>query len=253
MQLNGIGSEHSAEVHHVTTCLHNHGTDFHKAGGAGPLSSGMSMQAVQPAEQEREVQFSLSAWLDRTLGSGKRLLGRIWNGNEIAASGEPGNKLGEAQIMAQIRDDSVTAETGANGSGQTNHQANVPPDIRQTIHTPQIAAAATAVVQPQSIQDNPYFSTVQDSGNRQETVWQRVRVKFRDMAGRLAGHLPGKFFGAQAGSFFQAKQEKPKEDMRRHSRFRKDEAEIDCILTDDSYLLDSYDRKGEYSRLSARK
>lgn len=250
MQLNGIGSEHSADLHHVTACLHDHSATSPKVGGAAMQSSSMGTQILQTGELEQEGQFSLSAWLEKTMGSGKRLLGRIWNGNETAAAGVPGDKQGEAQVMAQIGDDSISASISANVSGQTTNSQT---DPTRTIHTPQIAAAATAAVQPQSIQDNPYFSTVQSSGDRQETIWQRVRVKFKDIAGRLAGHLPGKFFGAQAGNLFHAKQEKPKEDLRKHSRFRKDELEIDCILTDDSYLLDSYDRKGEYSKLSAKK
>ena len=249
MQLNGIGSEHSAEMHHATTCLHDHGTDSRKVGGAGLQSSGSGLQAMQLAEAEREGQLSLSAWLEKTLGSGKRLLGRLWNGNETAAAGELGNKPGEAQVMAQIRDDSVASGININVNGQAGSQ----PNLAQTIHTPQIAAAATAVTEPQSIQDTPYFSTVQDSGNRQETMWQRVRVKCKDVAGQLAGHLPGKFFSAHTLNFFRAKQKRPKEDLRRRSKFRGDEVEIDCILTDDSYLLDSYDRKGEYSKLSAGK
>ena len=41
--------------------------------------------------------------------------------------------------------------------------------------------------------------------------------------------------------------------MRRRSKYRQDELEIDCVLTDESYLLDSYDRKGEYSQLTTSK
>ena len=80
-----------------------------------------------------------------------------------------------------------------------------------------------------------------------------MRVKFKELTGHLAGHLPGNFSGTQTKGSFQAKQEHSKEDLRKHSKYRKDELEIDCILMDDSYLLDSYDRKGEYSKLSTKK
>ena len=80
-----------------------------------------------------------------------------------------------------------------------------------------------------------------------------MRVRLKGTAGQLAGHLPGNFFNAQTNNSFQAGKERSREDLRKHSKFRKDELEIDCILTDDSYLLDSYDRKGEYSKLSTKK
>jgi hypothetical protein len=72
------------------------------------------------------------------------------------------------------------------------------------------------------------------------------------VASQLADHLPGRFFGFQTRSSFQSGS-RPKGDLRRKSRYRKDEVEIDCILTDDSYLMDSYDRKGEYSKLTTKK
>lgn len=248
MQLNGIGAGHSAEVHHVTNCMYSHEAAARKSGGGGPTSSGENA-APAPAGQQ-EGQFSLSAWLERTLGGGKRLLARIWGGNEIAAIGEPGDQTGEAQTPAQIG-----AENAAELSADVAGQGESRPDADRLPGTPQIAAAATAVPQPQVMQNSPYFSAVYSPETVKQTIWQRVRVKFRDMAGQLADHLPGNFFSTQARSFFQAKngqgRERPRGDMRRRSKYRKDEVEIDCILTDDAYLLDTYDRKGEYSTLSA--
>ncbi len=81
-----------------------------------------------------------------------------------------------------------------------------------------------------------------------------MKVRFKDITGQLAGHLPKKFSGfLQTRNSFQARQQKPKQDLRKHSKYREDKVEIDCVLTDDSYLLDSYDRKGEYSKLSTKK
>lgn len=102
---------------------------------------------------------------------------------------------------------------------------------------------------------NPYFQTVQNSNSAVPvTPFLRVREKVRGVAGQLAGKLPGHLFRFQTKNSFQARSEqKPEEDLRKRSKYRKDELEIDCILTDESYLLDSYDRKGEYSQLSAKK
>ena len=72
----------------------------------------------------------------------------------------------------------------------------------------------------------------------------------KDVAGRLSGRLPGRFAGFWAKETFQTKQEQPKEDLRKRSKYRQNELEIDCVLTDDSYLQDSYNSKGEYSKLA---
>ena len=247
MQFNGIGSGHDSEMHHVTKCMHEH-THYRKqedAAGAG--AGGMEAQAMEMM-QKQEGELSLSAWLDRMLGNGKRFLHGIWNGGGKGTPGSDSGKADAAQVMAQTGDVSTTARSGVGQTGQDSHQ----PDMASAAHVAQIAAASTAVPLPKTIQDNPYFSAIESAGG-QETLLQKVRVKFKDIAGQLTGHLPGKFFSAHNRDSFHAKQEKPKEDLRKHSRFHGDKLEIDCILTDDSYLLDSYDRKGEYSKLSAKK
>lgn len=251
MQFNGIGGEgHTADVHHVTSCMHDHARFGKKEGAAAsPASPASSAQGAMP-ETRQEGQFSLSAWLDRTLGNGKRLLRNIWGSSDVPGQGEAGDKSGAAQVMAQIREDGVAGDVASDVSGQGHRQQDMP----SALHTPQIAAAATAI-QPtvhSAIGNNPYFAAVEDTGRQKETLWQKVKVKFGNVAGQLAGRLPRRFFNFEAKNSFHEKQEKRKEDLRKHSRFRRDEVEIDCILTDDSYLLDSYDRKGEYRQLSAK-
>ncbi len=75
-----------------------------------------------------------------------------------------------------------------------------------------------------------------------------MRARFAPVADFLAKRFP--FAGKNP---FQAKHGRPKEDLRKRSHYRGDDLDIDCVLTDDSYLLDSYDRKGSYSQLSTRK
>lgn len=248
MQLNGIGSSHGAEAHHVTNCMHEH-AQSPKSGGAGAAAQGMSSQAFQAETRQAEAQLSLSAWLQRALNKGKRFWGSVWGSGEPTSLGEIALKAAEEQLAAQA---DLNRETEAGSARQSASRQDVGQILPQGLHTPQIAAAATAVVQPHNLQNNPYFAAVEKMEDSQGNLWQRMRVKFRNAAGQLAGHLPGKFFSAQTKSSFQAKQEQPKEDLRKKSKFRKDEVEIDCVLTDDSYLLDSYDRKGEYSKLSTK-
>lgn len=247
MQLNGIGNSHGSDAHHVTSCMHDHSVSGRKGGAAASGVQNTGNLAFQTSVRQAEAQFSLSAWLQKTLQSGKKLWGSIW-GSDAAVSVETDAKNAEAQVLAQTNDSNVMNSSGENVSDKSLQQ-----DFPQKLHTPQIAAAATAMTQMQDMRSNPYFSAVDRADDSQGNLWQRIKVKFKNTAGQLAGHLPGKFFSAQTKSSFQAKQDRPKEDLRKHSKFRKDEVEIDCVLTDDSYLLDSYDRKGEYSRLSAKK
>lgn len=248
MQFNGIEQEHNRGMHQITNCMHDH--SHYKLEGElhGAAASAPKQQAMQSAQQQKEGDLSLSAWLERTLGKGKKLLLGIWGSSEVPGTGEPGDKTGAAQVLAQLGESESaergnTAASGINSSVQSTSPA---------LHTPQIAAAATAA-EVQNVQNNPYFSAVEDAGSRQKSLLQKMRVKFKDITGQLAGQLPGRFFGAGKKGTFQTGKEKPKEDLRRHSRYRKDEVEIDCILTDDSYLLDSYDRKGSYSKLTTKK
>lgn len=244
MQFNGIGRGHDSEMHHVTNCMHDHAHYKKPESAASMGASSMEAQAMEMM-REQEGELSLSAWLDRMLRNGKRFLHGIWNGGGDGEPGKDGGKADAAQVMAQIGDVSTVAQAKVSSAGQDMRRLNA----ASALHVSQIAAATAAVPLPKDPQGNPYFSAIESSGAQSENLWQKAKVRFRD----LTGHLPGKFFNARNKGSFQAKQEKPKEDLRKHSRFHGDKLEIDCILTDDSYLLDSYDRKGEYSKLSAKK
>lgn len=222
MQVNGIGSSHSADAHQVTNCLHDH-TDAKKESG-GAASSGVSSQQLQMQQQQQDAEFSLSAWLQNTLGRGKNLLKSIWGTNGADSSAQTGDKAGQEQVMAQIGEAVTSGDRGT-------------------------------VVKNEELQINPWFQAVQENSSAAHmSLFGRVRYKVKGVAGQLAGKLPGHFFRFQAKNSFQAKSEqRPKEDLRKRSKYRKDELEIDCILTDESYLMDSYDRKGEYSQLTTKK
>ena len=187
------------------------------------------------ASLQQEAPFSLSAWLKNVLGSGKGFLHSFWGDGEAAANVIDGNQR------------EVNSKEGGRTVGN--------PDTA-SVRDPDTTAASSIAVQPlirhQTVQDNPYFSAVEDTGNLKQTFWQRVKVRFHNVSGQLSGRLPRKYFGFQTRNSFQAKQEKPKEDLRKHSRYRQDTVEIDCVLMDDSYLMDSYDRRGEYSKLSTK-
>lgn len=232
--IGGVGGDHSSDNHHVTGCMHDH-AHFHegnlKTGGGNASSQAAQMQMQK---QQQDAQFSLSAWLQKMLHGSKSILRGIWGTNETNAEGVPGDKDGSARTMAQIN-----SSTAADGRGMTGHHS---------AETERKMAEQSA-----ALQGNPYFSTMAER-NSHMTPLQKMRTRVVAAAEKLAGRLPGKAFRFQTKNSFHTKSEQqPKEDLRKRSKYRKDELEIDCILTDESYLMDSYDRKGEYSQLTTKK
>ncbi len=216
MQINGIGnsSTHS-NAHNVTTCIQNHQSQTNELkGNMGVAVSSNSASTQHPprAPQQSEESFSLSAWLQNTFLSAKKLWGKIW-GSETE----------------MVQKDMVS---------ETNNGI---------LHTGQIEVASAAVQPAQNFNNNPYFSTITEETLPKQTIWQKIKVRFQNITGFLA-----KRFSFSNGSSFQTKQERQKEDLRRHSRYRKGDVEMDCIITDDSFLMDSYNKKGEYRKISTR-
>lgn len=234
MQFGGIGSSHDSHSHQVTGCIHET-THVQKTGGmkAAPAAV-QTQQSLNQVSEQQQPPFSLSGWLRETFESGKKRWLRFWgngaeavNMSEEVKTAEAGDKSSAAQTMAQIGADNEAAGV----AGQTANKASL----------------------EQQARINQYFRTVTEQEAPRASIMERLRTKVRETAGQLADHLAGRFFGAQTKSSFQTKQERPREDLRKRSRYRKEGEEIECILTDESYLLDSYDRKGEYSQLTTKK
>lgn len=280
MQLGGIGSGHDANMqniinhnpsmrtevdfhdksmHHITKCIRRHGAS-HLESGMKTGGAGGNMSSALATGRQSQTGFSLAQWLADPLGSTKKLLGVVWKGGSESGNGikeVSGQALdGKEQALARIAEAEAGKGMGLHNS--MNDSAHGQPDSQMTAgnpanvpHTPQAAAAATGVQQPASLQGSPYFSAV-EKAEKQQNLLQKVKMRFQSAADFLAKKFPfsGRFSGKNP---FQAKQEKPKEDLRKRSHYREDDLEIECVLTDDSYLLDSYDRRGEYSQLSTRK
>lgn len=235
MQIDGLGSSHSASDHHVTNCIFDH-HEIRKNVGAAAMKASAPMESpAAKAELQQEGQLSLSAWLKNMLGSGKGFLLNFWDGGQALTGGIEGDQ---------------TATNSAEGSHAAASHAVMQTGVPDT-------TAAVVTVQPaiQSHTNNntSYLIKGADTENQKQTLWQKVRTRFHNVSGQLNGRLSRKFFSSQAKNSFQAKQEKTREDLRRHSRYRRDTVEINYALTEESYLMDSYDRKGEYSRLTTRK
>lgn len=229
--IGGVESGHGSDQHHVTGCMHTH-THYHNEGKIGNGANVSSqMTQIQMQKQQQDAQFSLSSWLQKMLNGGKSILKGIWGTNEVNTDGAAGDRAGSAQLMAQVGD-----SASSDGRGAVNSHG--------------------AVERNAAIQGNPYFSAMPEkNAAAYMTPFQKIRSKAVAAAEKLAGRLPGKSFRFQAKNSFQARSEhrSRKEDLRKRSKYRKDELEIDCILTDESYLMDSYDRKGEYRQLTTKK
>ncbi len=253
MQIGGVGSNYNGHTHHVTSFSHPHAAaEQHPL---GKLPGSANAAGASGAETVREEKFSLTEWLADPFRSIRRVVGRIWNGKDqsgVPESGPDGRGIPGGEAAASGMSGELLWEETGSGSSPAGHPADPQTAQAQSLsasgqpHTPQIAAAATSIRQ-QDIYDNPYFSAVRDTDASSRRIWQRWKVKFHSVTDFLARRFS--FSGSHS---FQAKKERPREDLRRRSRYRGTDLEVDCVLTDDSYLLDSYDRQGNYSRLSTR-
>ena len=102
----------------------------------------------------------------------------------------------------------------------------------------------------QSMPDNLYFTA---DSVRKQAAPQRIQTRIKAFSGRFM-----KRFGRWTGGFskngaLHDSRQNARDDLRKKSRYRGEEVEFECILTDDSYLLDSYDRNGVYSRLTTER
>ena len=225
--------DHHGNSHKITHGIHEqHGAHQH----TGEIHSAASNSSAPEQIKNAATGDGFGFW--RTVaGSVKNLWGYIWGsrtGGVNEERADNGEAVGAKQTMVQV---------GA-------------ADVAEN-HGPSIAAAAN-VVQTSMTRENPYFTPRPDKETNKDGFMQRVRIRFRELTNQLKKRFTGRFGGRMAGEYsgrgtLNSKQQRPKEDLRRHSRYREDGLEMDCVLTDDSYLMDSYDRKGGYSTLTTKK
>lgn len=206
---------HGSSSHQVTDCVHHHSEQKKETGGMKMSASApVSVQNIVQETKETTTLWSPVDWLKSLLKRGRSLGLRLWS-NDI-----PGVAEGKANQKAEGLE--ATKQSGADTALQH---------------------PKTEEHRTQAEQMPPYF-IMPEKKEQSHGMMQRILLKVQNVSGHLTKHLPF----AQTGSF-QTKQQN-KEDLRRRSRYRKEDTEIDCILTDDSFLLDSYNGKGEYSKLS---
>ena len=226
MQVGGVGNGHDTYSHQVTSCLHEHGAN------ADTGSMGARAGAEQAAQTTTEVLQDNSAgnllsWVQNIGNSGKKLLQKIWGDSKEA-------------------NDAVTSQKDGSGdhiAGQETLVTGNTVGVKATLNKAAVETAAT----------HTYFQPIETRDTVPTTPLQKVRYQIQKVARKLMDRLPGRFLGSHTGDFLQTKQQHTKEDLRKRSQYKEDDQEIECILTDESYLTDSYNRKGEYSHLTTDK
>ena len=170
---------------------------------------------------------NLLSWVQNIGNSGKQLLQKIWGDSKESNDAISSQKDGSGNHIAGQE----TLVTG-NSVG-----------VKTTLNRAAVETAAT----------HTYFQPIETREAVPTTPLQKVRYQVQKVARKLMDRLPGRFLGSHSGDFLQTKQQHTKEDLRKRSQYKEDDQEIECILTDESYLTDSYNRKGEYSHLTTDK
>ena len=217
--INGIGSGVNNQgvhghVHRVTECVH---ADTHKMNGGTAASARMSVGESVQTITEQEPRLNLLQWVEQLLrrtGGGIKSFFGIGTG-----AGTEGNDAAVAaaagqEVVTQLLPDQKTAAD------------------RASYFVP------AGVLPPK----NSWFHNLKT----------KIGIRFGEIRRSLARHLKQEQ-SLQTGTGRQGSQaQRKKENRSRLSVFRQEEQEIECIITDDSYLLDSYNKKGDYSKLGSR-
>lgn len=226
MQIGGVGSGHDTYSHQVTECIHEHAAQTDTGIIANKMADSQTAQTATEILQDTSNENMMS-WVQKIGNSGKQLLQKIWGDSKEA-------------------DDTVISQnqgTGNQITGQETTVTGTSVGVKTTMNRAAMENAAT----------HTYFRPVEAKDAMPANPFQKVRYQVQKVARKLMDRLPGKFLGSHTGDFLQTKQQQTKEDLRKRSQYKQDDQEIECILTDESYLTDSYNRKGEYSHLTTDK
>ena len=226
MQIGGVGSGHDTYSHQVTGCIHEHAgqTDT----GAPGVKSGTEQAAQLATETLQEnTTEGLMSWIRNIGNGGKQFLQKIWGDSR------------ETDDMAASQKNG----TGNSVTGQESLVTGTSVGVKASLNKAAVETAAT----------HTYFRPVETRDTMPTNPFQKVRYQVQKVARKLMDRLPKRFLGSHSGDFLQTKQQHTKEDLRKRSQYKENDQEIECILTDESYLTDSYNRKGEYSHLTTDK
>ena len=207
----GMNSQNmNGHVHHVTECIRE---EKHKQpqGGVAESARMTAGESVQTIT-EQEPQWDLFEWVGRAIDRGT-------DGIRSLFGLERGTGVGDLRQPAAVRE---------------NMMAQLLPDQKSGEDR-----AAYFVLAREVTPQNSWFQNLKT----------RAAIRFGAIRGSLTKHLKqGQSLQTGTGKQGSASQ-REKQSRKRLSMYRQEELEIECIITDDSYLLDSYNKKGDYSKL----
>lgn len=216
--INGIGNNMPGQnleghVHHVTECIHKEPSKS--------LQGGMAMQGGVTLPEKENVTTTV---LQETAWSPFQWLSKVWNNGW----------------------NSIKELLGTNQSTPTGENVKTP------VQASEVMASLPLPAETNAHKTAGYFVPAREDATPNtwyQRLRERTRIQFGSIRSSLAKYLKQdqslQMGTSKNGSFTK----KEKEDRSRLSVYREDDVEIECIITDDSYLLDSYNRKGDYSKL----
>ena len=210
-----LNQQQTGHVHHVTECVHTRTPE--KQEGAMEPGSQTAAASQQTAGLSESRQTDLLSRLIEQIKSSARSLG-LW------LSADTGSSVDASVTSAQVSDQATAA-----GTAQTEKTAG-------TVLAEKAAG---------------YFVPLQEEkvqGSLVSNTRERIRIHFASIRNSLAKYLKQEQ-KLQTKTGGNKEPGKEKQDRSRRSIYRQEDLELECVITDDSYLLDSYDRKGDYSRL----
>lgn len=223
--------------HEVTKCLHESRIGQFEAGGK--MAAGINASSSQLRQEQKA--FSLQEWLTGGLQTLFARASGFWN-----RLGEEGRNVQEENALEEgKRTGSAAAEGIAAVQGPGMHSSlhsNLHSDLHSGTVSPAedaaVAVLASGVIKP----EQEKREAAEETERRVKNVEGAVNGGLKKQQGGIRGFFQK--FGetaAKAGHFFKKKK---KEEL---APF---ESNGDFVAGDNSFLLDSYNREGEYSTLA---
>lgn len=224
MRIGGTESGQNTDTHYVTKSVHSHPRE-NTQGAMGAMSSSGKTDSLELTQATKEVvQEGTQGLLQQVLTGTKSLWGSIWgdgNGASAQATGAAGGNNAE-QAAAQGLTQSVA-------TGQNSHV---------TTNAPLAGAANVSASE-----------RLQPGGTQEAGLGHRIK----GIAGQLANRLKERLFHSHTdSSFSMSKERQRQEEMKRQAKRKRDEVLLRQQTGEDNFLLDSYDRKGEYRKLTTK-
>lgn len=111
------------------------------------------------------------------------------------------------------------------------------------------AAVAETVPPPQDLTDDTVSATIEVAADQRENVWQKIKVRFENVAGFLM-----KQFSFSDKDAFQNQTEKGKDEQAQENAspdYTGEHAEMGRMLRDEKYFTTTYNKKGQYTTFAA--